>query len=453
MPRVSRHARSQRRRGLPAIGVLVALALIAGAGVAAAAATGLWPDGGTAAAPVTTPVSPSASPTPTPTPSPSPPPDAVLTLVAAGDVLPHEGVVADARTADGYDFAPEMAPVQDWIAGADLAICHMEVPVAPDGTKPSGYPLFAAPAALVPDLKKVGWDGCSTASNHSVDRGEAGLTATLDAFDAAGLGHAGTARTAAEAADIQMYEFQREGQTVTIAHIAATYGTNGMPVPADYSVNLINTDRIIADAKAARAAGADLVVVSLHCCVEYVSEPAAEQVAVAQALADSGEVDLVIGHHAHVPQPIAHLTGGPDGTGMWVAYGLGNFISNQGAHCCTARTDSGLILEATIRKPVDGPARVESVGWTAVTVDLTDGHKVEPLSALAAAGAGVGSLSPAEVKARHDRVTAVVGDAAPELLAPPVPSGTGPVEERVTPPATNASTEPAGSTSTAATTG
>lgn len=453
MPRVSRHARTQRRRGLPAIGVLVALALIAGAGVAAAAATGLWPDGGTAAAPVTTPASPSASPTPTPTPSPTPPPDAVLTLVAAGDVLPHEGVVADARTADGYDFAPEMAPVQDWIAGADLAICHMEVPVAPAGTKPSGYPLFAAPAALVPDLKTVGWDGCSTASNHSVDRGEAGLTATLDAFDAAGLGHAGTARTAAEAADIQMYEFQREGHTVTIAHIAATYGTNGMPVPADYSVNLINTDRIVADAKAARAAGADLVVVSLHCCVEYVSEPAAEQVAVAQALADSGEVDLVIGHHAHVPQPIAHLTGGPDGTGMWVAYGLGNFISNQGAHCCTARTDSGLILEATIRKPVDGPARVESVGWTAVTVDLTDGHKVEPLSALAAAGAGVGSLSPAEVKARHDRVTAVVGDAAPELLVPPVPSGTGPVEERVTPPATNASTEPAGSTSTAATSG
>ena len=376
----------------------------------------------------------------------------MLTLVAAGDVLPHEGVVADARTADGYDFTGEVAPVRDWIAGADLAICHMEVPVAPDGVKPSGYPLFGAPAALVPDLKKVGWDGCSTASNHSADRGEAGLKATLDAFDAAGLGHAGTARTAAEAADIQMYEFGREGQTVTIAHIAATYGTNGMPVPADYSVNLINTDRIIADATAARAAGADLVVVSIHCCVEYVSEPTAEQVAVAQALADSGEVDLVIGHHAHVPQPIAHLAGGPDGTGMWVAYGLGNFISNQGAHCCTARTDSGLIFEATIRKPVDGPARVESVGWTAVTVDLTDGHKVEPLSALAAAGAGVGSLSAAEVKARHDRVIAVVGDAAPELLTAPVPSGTPPVEERVTPPvpAAPASTD---TTATGAATG
>lgn len=436
MPRVSRHARSQRHRGLPAIGVLVALVLTAGAGAAAGAAMGLWPDGGVVAAPVPATTGPTSSPSPTSTPTPTPPPDAVLTLVAAGDVLPHQGVVADARAGDGYDFTPEMAPVQDWIAGADLAICHMEVPVAPDGTKPSGYPLFAAPAALVPDLKKVGWDGCSTASNHSADRGEAGITATLDAFDAAGLGHAGTARTAAEAADIQMYTFQREGQTVTIAHIAATYGTNGMPVPADYSVNLINTDRIIADAKAARAAGADLVVVSVHCCVEYVSEPTAEQVAVAQTLADSGEVDLLIGHHAHVPQPIAHLTGGPDGTGMWVAYGLGNFISNQGAHCCTARTDSGLIIEATIRKPVDGPARVESLGWTAVTVDLADGHKVEPLSALAAAGTGVGSLSAAEVTARHGRVVAVVGDAAPELLTPPVASGTPPVEERVPAPTT-----------------
>lgn len=449
MPRVSRHARSERRRGLPAIGVLVALTLTAGAAVTAAAATGLWPDGGTVVAGPSPSSTSSRDPSPSPTPTPTPPPDAVLTLVAAGDVLPHEGVVADARTKDGYDFTGEMAPVQDWIAGADLAICHMEVPVAPNG-KPSGYPLFGAPAALVPDLRRVGWDGCSTASNHSMDRGEAGVTATLDAFDAAGLGHAGTARTAAEAAEIQMYQFEREGQTVTIAHISATYGTNGMPVPAVYDVNLINTDRIIADAKAARAAGADLVVVSIHCCVEYVSEPAAEQVAVAQALADSGEVDLVIGHHAHVPQPIAHLTGGPDGTGMWVAYGLGNFISNQGAHCCTAKTDSGLVFEATIRKPVDGPARVESVGWTAVTVDLADGHKVEPLSALAAAGTGVGSLSAAEVKARHDRVLAVVGDAAPELLTPPVPSGTPPVEERVTPPAP---TQSSTATSTAAASG
>ncbi|MDO8107380.1 CapA family protein [Isoptericola sp. b441] len=438
---MSRHARSERPRGMRALGVAAAIVLTAGAGVAGAAADGARPSGASVAPP-STPTSTSTPISASTTPSPTPPPDAVLTLVAAGDVLPHLGVVADARTASGYDFTREMAPVEPWIAGADLAICHMEVPVAPAGVKPHGYPLFAAPAALVPDLAKAGWDGCSTASNHSVDQGEAGLAATLSAFDAAGLGHAGTARTAAEAATTQMYRFQREGQSVTVAHIAATFGTNGMPVPADYSVDRLDAARIVAQARAARAAGADVVVVSMHCCVEYSSDPAPEQIQIAQALADSGEVDLVIGHHAHVPQPIAHLTGGPDGTGMWVAYGLGNFISNQGAHCCTPRTDSGLVIEATIRQPAGGPARVEALGWTSVTVDLADGHQVEPLSSLAAAGKGVGSLSPAEIQARHDRVTAVVGTAAPELLTPPEPSGPGPVTERVATPPTTPSEQP-----------
>ncbi len=82
----------------------------------------------------------------------------MLTLVAAGDVLPHLGVVADARTADGYDFTPEMAPVQDWIAGADLAICHMEVPVAPDGVKPSRLPAVRRPgrAGARPEEGRLG---------------------------------------------------------------------------------------------------------------------------------------------------------------------------------------------------------------------------------------------------------------------------------------------------------
>ncbi len=430
---MSRHVRRARRKGLIALGVAAVAALTLAAGATAATLGGLWPDGATPATQATTDVSASASPspTPTPTPTPTPPPDAEFTLVAAGDVLPHLGVDADARTAKGYDFTPEMAPVKAWIAGADLAICHMEVPIVPAGVKPSGFPLFGAPPELAHDLAATGWDGCSTASNHSVDRGAAGVAATLDAFDAAGLGHAGTARTAQEAATTQMYRLERAGQTITVAHIAAAYGTNGMPVPKPYNVELIDPATIIAQAKAARAAGADVVVVSLHCCVEYAADPAPEQVSVAKALADSGEVDLVIGHHAHVPQPIAHLTGGPGGTGMWVAYGLGNFISNQGAHCCTARSDSGLLLVATFVKPPDGPARVEKVGWTSVTVDLTDGHKVEPLSVAAAAGKGVGDLSAAEVKARHDRVLAVVGDAAPELLTPPVPTGPPPTVERV----------------------
>src|SRR5674476_935993 len=216
------------------------------------------------------------------------------------------------------------------------------------------------------------------------------------------------------AAAPQVYALNRNQQSIRVAHIAATYGTNGMPIPADapWSVSLIDTATLIQQAIAAREAGADIVVASIHCCVEYVSDPTDRQEQIAAELAASGLIDLVIGHHANVPQPIAELPGGPRGEGMWVAYGLGNFISNQSAQCCTAATDSGLLLTATFRKPHDGPASVQSVEWSAVTVDRQGGYRVYPLSADVAAGSGAGEVSAADLAARYARVAAVVGTAA-----------------------------------------
>lgn len=411
--------------------MLLAVALASG-GVAGAARAGVGPfdDGGGGGAPVAadpTPTPTRGTPsTPTPTPTPTPKPDAVFTLVAAGDVLTHESVNSAARAGGGYDFASLFAPVQPFIAGADLALCHMEVPVAPAGSSPSGFPMFGAPPELVPGLVAAGWDGCSTASNHSVDRGAAGVVATLDAFDAAGLGHVGTARTAEEAAAPQIYTLYREGQFIRVAHIAATYGTNGLPVPADtpWMVQLIDTAGLIAQANAAREAGADVVVASVHCCVEYTSTPTARQEEIANELAASGAIDLLIGHHAHVPQPVVELPGGPRGEGMWVAYGLGNFISNQGPHAgLSAETQNGLMIVAHLRKPEDGPVTVDGVDWTAITVDRAAGHRVESLSAAAAAGTGTGTLSAAQVAERRALVAGVAGPAAPEAVAPPTPTG------------------------------
>lgn len=407
--------------------------LVSAAGAGAALAGGLpWPPADEVTRSTPEPTTPVRTPTPTPTPSPTPttPEDAVFTLVAAGDVLLHQPVLSAARTPEGgYDFTPLLAPLQPWIAGADLALCHLEVPIAPPGTAPSGYPMFGAPAEIAAALKANGWDGCSTASNHSLDRGAAGITATLDALDAAGLGHVGTGRTAEEAAAPQVYALNRNQQSIRVAHIAATYGTNGMPIPADapWSVSLIDTATLVQQAIAAREAGADIVVASIHCCVEYVSDPTDRQEQIAAELAASGVIDLVIGHHAHVPQPIAELPGGPRGEGMWVAYGLGNFISNQSAQCCTAATDSGLLLTATFRKPHDGPATVQSVEWSAVTVDRQGGYRVYPLSADVAAGSGAGEASAADLAARYARVAAVVGTAATERPNPTEPTGQPPL--------------------------
>lgn len=424
------HAHSRRSRG--AFGVVAAgvVALLLGGW----AGLGLVqnPPEAMATSPTNSPTAsgtanaPAPSPTPTqPSPTPTVDPTVKFTLIAAGDVLPHQPVLNSARVGNSYNFAPLFAPTKPYIQGADLSICHMEVPVAPPGTKPSSYPVFGAPAKLVKDLAKAGWDGCSTASNHSVDRGYPGIKATLNAFQAADLGHAGTARTKDESTQVQFYNVVENGRTVKVAHISYAYGLNGLPVPAGkpWSVNVFNASAanvtpILNAAKHARNEGADIVIASVHCCVEYTTQPTYTQQQIAKKIAASGLVDLYIGHHAHVPQPIVHLKGGPGGKGMWVAYGLGNYVSNQDAVTVgVPETASGVMLRATFTVSASDDVDVD-VGWTAITVDRTGGHVVYPISAHSGA---VGNLSSATVTARWKLVAHAVGKSAPEIKAPGEP--------------------------------
>ncbi|MBD8060812.1 CapA family protein [Oceanitalea stevensii] len=425
---MGRHALPARPRTAPwvALGVVLLVGLLA-----AVALWRPWQEQPAAApSPTATATSePTATPTPTPSPTPEPRPDARFTILGGGDVLPHTTVIETARTGDGYDFVPMLEASAEYTRGADLALCNAEVPIAPSGTEPSGYPMFGAPEELAADLVRLGWDGCSTGTNHSLDRGLDGLTHTLDVFDDAGLGHVGTARSEAEAGSAQWYELEREGQTIRVAHLGATYGTNGIPVPADspWAVELIDADRLVRMATEAREQGADLVVASIHCCSEYSGVVHPDQASLAETLADSGQVDLVLGHHAHVPQPIDRLPGGPDGQGMWVAYGLGNFISNQDELCCVPQTATGLLALAHVVKPDGEPARVESVEWTAVTVDRVGDQRLHVLSDLVAGERPEGlALSEQQITSRYQQVLDVVGDVAPERTEPPEPTGPPP---------------------------
>src|SRR5690606_4026793 len=108
-------------------------------------------------------------------------------------------------------------------------------------------------------------------------------------------------------------------------HLSYSYGFNGFRVPADepWRANLIDPERIVAEAQREREAGADLVLVSLHFGTEYRTAPSSYQRDVAAAVTAAGAVDLVIGHHAHVVQPVDVVNGTP------VVYGLGNLLSNM----------------------------------------------------------------------------------------------------------------------------
>ncbi|MBA3249929.1 MAG: CapA family protein [Geodermatophilaceae bacterium] len=300
----------------------------------------------------TPPATTSAAPTTEPPPEP-------ITLLFTGDMLPSDDLQAQAgRNAggQGFDFGPMLANVAPLITAADWAICHQETPLSDDNVGLAGYPQFNAPFQLAEAERAAGYDACSTASNHTVDLGMDGIVATLGTLDRAGIRHAGSARSAAEHAQPTVYDVRG----VSIGHLSYTYALNGLPSPAPWAVNLIDPGQIRADAATVTAAGAEFVVVSLHFGDEHISTPSAYQEQVVDAVLESPDVDLVVGHHAHVVQPIERR---PDG--RWVLFGLGNFLAQQavyGADLTPPHRD-GVIVEVSVAAAPDGTYGVVQVGY------------------------------------------------------------------------------------------
>ncbi|MFE3829604.1 CapA family protein [Streptomyces sp. NPDC059092] len=305
-----------------------------------------------------------------------------FTLVASGDVLPHDSVIAWGNEAaddgDGYDFRPMLAGVKPVVSRADLAICHMETAYGEEEGPFSGYPAFVSPPQLAAGLRATGYDSCSTASNHTLDDGADGVRRTLDAFDKAGLKHAGSARSAAEARRPALLT----ANGARVAQLAYTYGTNDQPLPdgQPWAVNLVDERRIVADARAARAAGADVVVVSLHWGTEWQTAPDDDQLGLGRKLTASRtggrpDIDLILGTHAHVPQAYEKVNG------TWIIYGMGDQVAGTMADDegdQDPRGNQGSIGRFTFAPPA-APGqrwRVEKAEFVPELMDLTSGRVV-----------------------------------------------------------------------------
>ena len=274
-----------------------------------------------------------------------------VTVAVSGDVLVHTGVWQSAQragAAHGRDepyFPPMFASLRPVVSGADLAVCHLETPLAPPGGPYRNYPLFSAPPQVVDGLVATGYDACTTASNHAVDMGFDGLARTVRALGRRGMAHTGTyaSRRASQR------ELLIDVAGVRIGLLSTTYGTNGMPVSEPWSVDLLDVDRTLRRAAQLRRAGADVVMVAVHSGYEYVTAPSPEQVQAFDALSASPNVDFVYGHHAHVVQPFARPHG------EWVVYGLGNFVAEQ--ELGRPDTYRGMTAEITFVEGRDGTFR------------------------------------------------------------------------------------------------
>lgn len=280
---------------------------------------------------------------------------------------------ADAAAAGraGYDFGPIFAGVAPAITASDLAICHMETPLGPPGGPFMGYPLFSVPPQVATALRQAGYDTCSTASNHTLDGGEQGVYRTLDTLEAAGLRHAGSYRSAAA----QRIPTILDVRGVRVAHLSYTSGFNGLSRPAGkaWLANLLDPAAVLDEARRARSAGADIVVASLHWGIEYDHRASPDQVALARRLLGPAGVDLILGSHAHVVQPLEEVNG------AWVAYGMGNHIARQSAAYPDRR--EGVMPRFTFTEQAPGRWAVTKVEAVATWIDLAPQIRIVDLAA------------------------------------------------------------------------
>ncbi|MFE2276158.1 CapA family protein [Streptomyces sp. NPDC059454] len=275
-----------------------------------------------------------------------------FTVAAAGDILIHPELVEQAakdaeETGEGeagLDFGPLFAGVKPVISKADLAICHMETPVGKPEGPFEGYPEFLVPPQILTSIKDVGYDTCSTASNHTYDHGMTGVRNTLNAMDEVGLGHTGSSRTSKEAEKINIHDVNG----VEVAHLSYSWESflNPTPEKKRWAFNRSGTAEIKKAESRARKQGAEVVILSIHWGMEHYNEPSVPQLDLAQRITEETGIDLVIGHHAHVVQPIQKLNG------TWIAYGLGNQVARHSSP--TGLTEEGVIGWFEFREAAEG---------------------------------------------------------------------------------------------------
>jgi len=251
-----------------------------------------------------------------------------ITLSAIGDILIHDRVYDDAETDDGYNFMPMLNQVEPILNDTTITFANQETMLGGEEMGLSGYPAFNSPVEIGDALQEVGVDVVSIANNHTLDRGEEAIQNAIKYWEEINMTYTGAFKDEADRDQIRVYDTD-EG--ISVAFLAYTYGTNGIPVPdgKDYLVNFIDKTLIEDDIAEAKKQ-ADVTVLSLHFGEEYERMPNDEQKDLAQFAADRG-VDIVLGHHPHVLQP-AEWVEGKDGDETFVIYSLGNFLSGQYEH-------------------------------------------------------------------------------------------------------------------------
>ena len=271
--------------------------------------------------------------------------DSVLTatLCFVGDLMCHSTQFNYAKVdADSFDFTGVYREVKKYLSAVDLTVGNLESVIAGKNKGYSGYPYFNAPDDFVYALKDAGFDLLITANNHALDQGWEGVKRMIDVINEYKIHRTGTFISQEDRDSVRIFLVN----SIKIAILAYSENTNGLPIPKgkDFIINLIDEELIKRDISKAREKNVDVVLVHLHYGPEYNREPSDYQKQIVQKIIELG-ADIIIGGHPHVIQPFDFFkTSDSKLDSGFVAYSLGNFVSNQRWRY----SDAGIILNIQI---------------------------------------------------------------------------------------------------------
>lgn len=264
-----------------------------------------------------------ASSDPLPTPEQIPQ-NTSIRLVATGDMIAHDSINQNARNSDGrYDYAALMADMKPFFDKSDIGFCNQSTPAGGEEFGLSGYPVFNAPVEFARGIEAVGCNLINIGTNHTNDKGQGLVDATVAAWDNRSgiLAVAGANRSVEEQQQKRIFTVKG----VKFGFVSYTTYTN-KPVTNGFGVNMYDETKAKAEITALRP-DVDFVIVSMRWGTEYSSDVNAQQDQIAQVLADAG-ADIILGHGPHNLEPVKRLKAA-DGRETIVWFSLGNFLNSQ----------------------------------------------------------------------------------------------------------------------------
>lgn len=294
-------------------------------------------------------------------------------ITAIGDIMVHSWQYNEAYNSETgeYDFYHNFTDVKKYFAEGDIVVGNLETVFAGADRGISDYPCFNTPDSFADALKDSGVDLVTTANNHCMDKGGEGLLRTIEILDEKGFDHMGTYADEQSRNKILI----KNVNGINMAFLSYTYGTNGIPVPEKYMVNLMDEELIRSDIARAKALNPDIIIVMPHMGNEYETYTKDIFKDWADIMFDAG-ADIILASHPHVLQPMEVKTiKNADGTERqgFIIYSLGNFISSQ----TTPPRNASIILNIDVSLTEGESFSIDKVSFTPIWTQFRNASDVD----------------------------------------------------------------------------